>query len=149
VVVALVLLAFAVPSAALGKGSATTATSPSAQSVGAAGAANLTNPLSSFPQPAVGTSTTTTQSLAINSSTNASGSSSFNGSDAIVIALGAIVVLLGISFFIWRDARRRAPVKAAAGGVDGRSRAGSKPRARTRKLSTAERRRRKRGRARR
>ena len=71
------------------------------------------------------------------------------GSDAVVIGIGALLVLGGISFFIWRDARKRAPVRqrpatAAAGG-------GSGPRQRpqkNRKLSAAEKRRRKRGKAR-
>jgi hypothetical protein len=61
--------------------------------------------------------------------------------------VGAIVVLGGIAFFIWRDARRRAPVKAGAVGTDGRGRTGSKPPPKPRKLSPAERKRRKRGRA--
>ena len=54
----------------------------------------------------------------------------------------------GISFFIWRDARRRAPVRHAhaTAGVGGR--AGSKRPIKPRKLSAAERRRRKRGKAR-
>jgi hypothetical protein len=59
--------------------------------------------------------------------------------------VGAIVILAGISFFIWRDARRRAPVKP---GVVAATAGGSKPRRGSRKLSPAERRRRKRGRAR-
>jgi hypothetical protein len=65
--------------------------------------------------------------------------------------VGAVVVLVGISLFIWRDARRRAPVKATGGGseIDGRGAPGSKARTKPRKLSPAERRRRKRGRARR
>jgi hypothetical protein len=66
------------------------------------------------------------------------------------IAIGAIVVLGGISYFIWWDARKRAPVRQRAAeaiaGAGGRS--GSKPRPKPRKLSPAERRRRKRGKAR-
>jgi hypothetical protein len=61
-----------------------------------------------------------------------------------------LVLLAGISFFIWRDARRRAPVRpgmAHAVAGDG-ARSGSKARPKPRKLSPAERRRRKRGRAR-
>jgi hypothetical protein len=59
-------------------------------------------------------------------------------------------VLTGISLFIWRDARRRAPVRhRAAEAADASSRAAAKQRAKPRKLSPAERRRRKRGRARR
>jgi len=95
------------------------------------------------------TTSTTVPTVVTNSST--SGGSSLSGSSAIAIALGAIIVLAGISFFIWRDARRRAPIHArhadAAAGPDGRT-PGSK-RVKPRKLSPAERRRRKRGRARR
>ena len=62
--------------------------------------------------------------------------------------IGAVVVLGGIAFFIWRDARRRAPARPAeALGGTGR-RAGSKPPPKPRKLSAAERKRRKRGKAR-
>jgi hypothetical protein len=67
----------------------------------------------------------------------------------VAIAVGALVLLGGISFFIWYDARRRAPVRhraAATAGEGGRP--GSKTRTKPRKLSPAERRRRKRGRAR-
>jgi hypothetical protein len=60
-----------------------------------------------------------------------------------------MIVLGGISFYIWRDARRRAPVRAHAAGPIGEGRrTGSKQRAKPRKLSPAERKRRKRGRAR-
>jgi hypothetical protein len=78
------------------------------------------------------------------------GGSTLSGSSATGIAIGALVVLVGISLFIWRDARRRAPVsrREAAEGPDGRTGTGSKPRTKPRKLSPAERRRRKRGRAR-
>jgi hypothetical protein len=68
-----------------------------------------------------------------------------SGTGIAAIAVGAIVILIGISFFIWRDARRRAPVKH---GVVTATAGGSKPRPKPRKLSPQERRRRKRGRAR-
>jgi hypothetical protein len=77
-----------------------------------------------------------------------SSSGGLSGTDAVLIGIGALVVLGGISLFIWYDARRRAPVRhrtaeATAGGPGG-----SRPRPKPRKLSPAERRRRKRGRAR-
>ncbi|MBV9366729.1 MAG: hypothetical protein JOY89_21030 [Solirubrobacterales bacterium] len=110
-----------------------------------------TNPLSpGFPQPSVSAPTTTTTTPTITSTPTAGGGSGFSGSSALIIAIGAIVVLGGISVFIWRDARRRAPVRhraGVAGDVQGR-RQGSKQRAKPRKLSPEERRRRKRGRAR-
>ena len=170
-------LAFGAPSVALAAGSAkhrktSTATSTTgaassgaassgaassgAASSGAAGAAGAaaaggvtTNPLSGFPTPPVATSSTPAATVS-NASTSGSGASSFSGSNAIAIALGAVVIIAGISFFIWRDARRRAPVRASGGGAlpgDGR-RSGSKAPPKQRKLSPAERRRRKRGRAR-
>ncbi|MGI8428757.1 MAG: hypothetical protein ACR2OB_05505 [Solirubrobacteraceae bacterium] len=73
-----------------------------------------------------------------------------SGSSGVAIGVGAIVILGGISLFIWRDARRRAPVHSrateVAAGPGGRS--GAKQQAKPRKLSAAEKRRRKRGRAR-
>ena len=85
-------------------------------------------------------------------SSTSSTDTGLSGSGVIVIAIGAIVVLCGISLFIWRDARRRAPVRhrAAAAGMSGSSGVGgrgAKQRGKPRKLSPAERRRRKRGRA--
>jgi hypothetical protein len=102
-------------------------------------------------QPSAPTTTTPTVVTALSSTT--SGGSGLSGSGAIIIALGAVVVLSGISFYIWRDARRRAPIRhhgpaMTSGREDGRELPGSK-RTKPRKLSPAERRRRKRGRARR
>jgi predicted PurR-regulated permease PerM len=153
----LVALAFGLagPSAALAKGSAKAETSSAsatttnqAAAAGAAAAANPNNPLSAFPQPQIATTPTQTAPAIANSTTNSAGSSSLSGNSAIVIAVGALVVLGLISFFIWRDARRRAPVTSGAGGFDVK-RSGSKAPPKPRKLSPAERRRRKRGRARR
>jgi hypothetical protein len=91
----------------------------------------------------------TTATPTILNPTTTSSNGGLSGAAAIFIALGAIVVLVGISFFIWRDARRAAPVRAGAGddGLGG-TRRGSKAPPKSRKLSPAERRRRKRGRAR-
>jgi hypothetical protein len=81
--------------------------------------------------------------------TGTSSPGGLSGGGTAAIAIGALVLLGGISFFIWRDARRRAPVRAAAAGADvAGGRQGSKPKPKPRKLSPAERRRRKRGRAR-
>lgn len=123
-------------------------------------AAGSVNPLSSLsgsspltpglPQSQATTPTTTTSPVIVNPTTT-SGDSSFSGSSAVVIAIGALVLIAGISFFIWRDARRRAPVRhraaAATAGPGGRG-TGSKQKTKPRKLSPAERKRRKRGRAR-
>ncbi len=113
--------------------------------------AQTTSPLSpGFPQPSVSTPTTTTAAPTIQTTPTGGSGSGLSGNSAIFIAIGAIVVLGGISFFIWRDARRHAPKGhrlAASIDAEGR-RAGSKPRPKPRKLSQAEKRRRKRGRAR-
>ena len=107
------------------------------------------NPLSpGFPQPSVSIPTTTAAPTVAQTTSSGSGSG-LTGNSAIIIAIGAIVVLGGISFYIWRDARRRAPVRAhSAGPIDEGRRAGSKAKPKPRKLSPAERKRRKRGRAR-
>ena len=117
----------------------------------AAGAQTPSNPLSpGFPQPSVSIPTTTTATSTVQTTATAGSGSAFSGSSAIIIAIGAIVVLGGIALFIWRDARRRAPKghrTLAPIDAEGK-RAGSKPRPKPRKLSPAEKRRRKRGRAR-
>ena len=110
--------------------------------LGGAGSASPLTPL----EPATPQVPTTTTPTVSNTSTSGGG---FTGTDAVLVGVGALVVLGGISFFIWYDARRRAPVRqrpatATAGGPGG----GSRPRPKPRKLSPAERRRRKRGRAR-
>lgn len=110
------------------------------------------NPLSPA-LPLVQSTPTVTQPVATApaSTTSSSSGGSFSGTDAIFVAAGAIIILGGISLFIWRDARRRAPQRsraAAATAGAGGARTGSKPRPKSRKPSPAERRRRKRGRAR-
>ncbi len=97
------------------------------------------------------TTPTTTTAIPTVSTASTTGDSSLSGGAAIGIAAGAVIVLGGIALFIWRDARRRAPVRAAAGGpggVDGTASRGSKAKPKQRKLSPAERKRRKRGKAR-
>ena len=90
-----------------------------------------------------------TPNLAVPTTTTTAGGGGLSGGAAVAIGIGALVVLGGISLFIWRDARRRAPVRQRALDADGvPGRAGSKARTKPRRLSPAERRRRKRGRAR-
>ena len=106
--------------------------------------------LSGFPNPPVVTSSTTPTATAANTTTAGQGSSAFSSSTALVIVVAALVVIVAIALFIWRDARRRAPVREVTGSLDGnRAKPGSKAPPRPRKLSPAERRRRKRGRAKR
>jgi hypothetical protein len=126
------------PAPAVAATSATTAAAPS-----------ITGPLSpGVPAAPVTPTTSSTPTILANSSTAASGSSSLSSSDAIAIVAGAVVILTGIALFIWRDARRRAPVSPAGATADAARLPGSR-RVKPRKLSAAERRRRKRGRARR
>ncbi len=116
---------------------------------------NTTNPFSpGIPIPQATTTTPTTASTPSvgQTTTSSSSSSGLSGTDAIVIGIVAAVVLGGIAFFIWHDARHRAPVHSTAGnaeGLPGTATRGSKAPPKTRKLSQAERRRRKRGRAKR
>jgi hypothetical protein len=106
------------------------------------------NPLSPS-LPVVPTPTQTTPTVALPTTTTPTGSG-FTSADAIIVAAGSLALLGGISFFIWRDARRRAPhhkrevTSSAASSQRGATKRAPKPR----KPSPAERRRRKRGKAR-
>jgi hypothetical protein len=125
------IVALSFPSAALAQAGDTNPLSPGL-------------PVSPAATPTVSTPTTVTPV------TTATNGGSLSGGGIATISVGAIVLLAGISFFIWRDARRRAPIRhraAHAVAGDG-ARSGSKQRTKPRKLSPAERRRRKRGRAR-
>src|SRR5438552_2720808 len=90
-----------------------------------AASAQTTNPLSPLtPSPVPAPTTTATPTVITQTPT--AGSSTLSGSSAIVIAIGALVLIGGISFFIWYDARRRAPIRhrAAAATAGGGSKAG-------------------------
>jgi hypothetical protein len=137
-VISILLVALASPAAAL-------AQSDSGSPINIPGSTSPFSP--GLPQSTPSVTTTSTPTA---TSTSTSTNSGLSGTGIAAIAVGALLVLGGVSFFIWYDARRRAPVRRAAaayGGVDGRGRAGSKPKPKPRKLSPAERRRRKRGRA--
>jgi lipoprotein signal peptidase len=115
-----------------------------------------TSPFSpGLPQAGATTPTSSTPTIISTGNTGAAGSSGLSGSGIVLIVVGALVLLVGIAYFIWRDARRRAPVKTGTRGGSGglgdderRAPTGSKRQQKPRKLSPAERRRRKRGRAR-
>src|SRR6478752_10556427 len=64
-------------------------------------------PVSPAPTP---TATTPTQVIT-NPTAQTAGSSSLSSASVAVIVLGAVAVLGGIAYFIWRDARRRAPLQ--------------------------------------
>jgi hypothetical protein len=138
------------------KASSPTTSGPTATAAATSPATATTatsNPLTGGVNPVapVPTTTSTTPTVVSTNSTGTAGSSSLSTGSALAIVVGAVVLIGGISYFIWHDARRRAPVRARSGDAlagDSR-RAGSKPPAKPRKLSPAERRRRKRGRAKR
>jgi hypothetical protein len=91
---------------------------------------------------------TTTSTPTVAAATTSNPNSGLSGHSAIFIAIGAIVVIGGIGFYIWYDARRNAPVRAGEAAFAASGRSGSKAPPKSRKLSPAERKRRKRGKAR-
>ena len=97
------------------------------------------------------TATASTPTVA-QTTTSTSSSSGLSGTGAIEVAIVAVLVLGGIAVFIWRDARHRAPLRRTAAGdvagMPGSAGRATKAPPKPRKLSPAERRRRKRGRAR-
>lgn len=110
-----------------------------------------TNPLSGGVTPVSPAPTPTASTTAppiVSGATQTNGSSSLSSGSTLAIVIGAVVVLGGISFYIWRDARRRAPATTADALGGAGHRAGSKAPPKPRKLSAAERKRRKRGKAR-
>jgi hypothetical protein len=111
-----------------------------------------TNPFSPGIPSSATTPTATTPTASV-PATSTNGDSSLSGGAAVGIGIGAIALLGVIGLLIFRDARRHAPARTravTAGGVSGsgEGRPGSKRPPKSRKLSPAERRRRKRGRAR-
>ena len=130
-------------------GASATATS-SAPSTGASSSAGaLSNPslnLSNAEQNAAAGNTT--PAAPVTSSTSSGG---LSGSDAVLIAVVAVLVLSGIAFFVWRDSRRHA-AQIGHGHEEpmygARAHSGSKTPHKARKLKPAERKRRKRGKAR-
>ncbi|MEA2145014.1 MAG: hypothetical protein QOG59_601 [Solirubrobacteraceae bacterium] len=105
-----------------------------------------------IPQPQATVPTQTTPTVQTLGTTSTSTDTGLSGGGIAAIAIGALVILGGIAFYIWYDSRRRAPIRHRAvtdgAGLPGSGKTGSKQRAKPRKLSKAEQRRRKRGRAR-
>lgn len=119
-------------------------------------APNTTNPFSPgvpIPQATAPTATSSATPNTFQTTTSTSSGGGLSGTAALEIAIVAVLVLGGIAFFIWRDARRRAPLRRTpageVAGMPGSASRGSKAAPKPRKLSPAERRRRKRGRAKR
>jgi predicted PurR-regulated permease PerM len=100
--------------------------------------------------PADAAQATQPQTTTVAATTTSSGSGGLSGSGALVIGLVAFGLLAGIVFFVFRDSRRHATARthSVGAGLPGHTPGGSKAAHKTRKLSAAERKRRKRGRAR-
>ena len=95
--------------------------------------------------PPVPTTTAPTQTGVTNTTTSsAGGGGGLSSGTALGIAIAAFLIIIGIGFAIFRDARRRVPERRAR--TEERI-PGSKRPGKARKLSTAEKRRRKRGQA--
>jgi hypothetical protein len=106
--------------------------------------------LNNATQNAAGVSTPAVEET-IPATTTTSSGSGLSGLDALIIAIVAALVLGGIAFWVWYDARRTASHirhHADDDSMFARAHAGSKAAPKQRKLKPAERKRRKRGRAR-
>jgi hypothetical protein len=147
----------ALPGAALAAkhtaGSSSAKSSSSGSSSSGSGGAGLvttsstTNPITGgvgTPGTTPAATATATSTTPVGTSTSSSGSS-LSGGDAIAIAAAALLVIGGIGLAIMRDARRRTPKGPVNDSIDRTP--GSQRPPKPRKLSSAERKRRKRGRA--
>lgn len=100
--------------------------------------------------PATPTPTTATQTATSPTTTTAAGGGGSIGKSSIYgIVIGSVIVIGGVCFYIFRDAARRAPsrVRRTATGPSKERKLPGSQRVKPRKLSSQERRRRKRGRA--
>lgn len=122
-----------------------------------ASAATTTTPASQLPDgtspfspgvPITPTTTPTTTTAAPVTQSTTTGGGGISGTDAILIGVSAILLIAVVSFLIWRDARRHVRKPKSTFDLIDRGRSGSKAPPKSRKLSAAERKRRKRGRAR-
>ncbi len=129
---------------------------PAALAAGSQGVTLSTNPLApsgapSFGVTSGGAATTPSVQTVAPSATSSSSGGALSGDDGIIIAIVAALILGGIALYIWRDARTHA---ARVDHEDDdalfghRAHSGSKAARKPRKLKPAERKRRKRGRAR-
>jgi hypothetical protein len=100
--------------------------------------------------PGTPTPTTATQTTTSPTTTTAAGGGGSIGKSSIYgIVIGSVIVIGGVCFYIFRDAARRAPsrVRRTATGPSKERKLPGSQRVKPRKLSSQERRRRKRGRA--
>ncbi len=144
----LLALTLLIPSLLLGGGAiAAGLTAPAALAAGTTSVASPSLNLSNAEQNASAGDTTTVASSATSTSTNGG----LSGTDALLIAVVAVALITGIAFWVWRDSRRHAAQVGHAHEdpmYGGRSHPGSKTPHKPRKLKPAERKRRKRGKAR-
>ena len=135
---------------AAGSSSSSSSSSSSAASAAAGSAASSApsgvNPFSG----SVGSSPVVTLPATTPVTTSSSSSSSgFSGLDALIIGFVAILLIIGVGFYVWFDARQHVPRgNTDYEYFDSHQRKGSKAPTKSRKLSATERKRRKRGRAR-
>lgn len=135
-------------------------TAPAALAAGSTSTASTTTPGTTTPAtttPGFGLSNAEQNAVSPNTNnvapaTTTSSSGGLSGADAVIIGIVGVAVLFGIVFFVWRDARGHAARvghgTASESMFGKRAHAGSKAPPRARKLTAAERKRRKRGRAR-
>jgi hypothetical protein len=102
-------------------------------------------PNSGTPTPTTATQTATSPTT----TTSAGGGGSIGKTSIYGIVIGSVIVIGGVCFYIFRDAARRAPsrVRRTATGPSKERKLPGSQRVKPRKLSSQERRRRKRGRA--
>ena len=147
------LLALSLLVSSLACGCAAGLVAPAAFAAGSttplAGATGVTQP--SFGLSSGGATTTPTATTAAPVTTTTSSSGSLSTLDGVIIGIVVALLLGGVAFWIWYDARGHAS-RAGRGGDDAlfgqRAHAGSKAPRKPRKPTPAERKRRKRGRAR-
>jgi hypothetical protein len=143
------LVAGALLASALLLGTGTAYAASGSSNAGSASGGPLSPGVTAPGTPATTTQTQTQATTSASTTTAASGGGSLGQTSVIGIVVGAVIVIGGVTFFIFRDAGRRAPSRARRG--DGESgaerRVPGSQRVKPRKLSAQERRRRKRGRA--
>jgi hypothetical protein len=87
----------------------------------------------------------------VSTTSTTSGDSGLSGGGIVLVVIGAVILIGGIAYFIWRDSRRHTRGRHAATAKSQPPRPsvpGSKRPTKARQLSAAEKKRRKRGRAR-